>query len=144
MDLTIDKKYGFNINNLYAKVPNNEIRGCFALMLNRLIDKTVVNGDYLLKLLKINLLENNKLKVEEILNKLLVSLSFYDTKENFYHGYVLGIFSGFLTESYIVKSNREAGSGKFDVMIASFDRKIGYIFELKIAKEIWKMRLKEH
>ena len=101
-------------------------------MLNRLIDKTVVNGDYLLKLLKNNLLENNKGKVEEILNKLLVSLSFYDTKENFYHGYVLGIFSGFLSDSYVVKSNRESGSGRFDVMIASMDKKIGFIFELKI------------
>jgi len=130
--LTIDSKYGFNINNLYAKIPNNEIRSCFALMLNRLIDKTVVNGDYLLKLLKNNLLINNKEKVEEILNKLLVSLSFYDTKENFYHGYVLGIFSGFLSENYVVKSNRESGSGRFDVMIISSDRKFGYIFELKI------------
>ena len=48
----ISQKEAFDIYNLYAKMPNNEIKQAFGLMLNRLLDKTVVNGDYLIKQLK--------------------------------------------------------------------------------------------
>ena len=72
--------------------------------------------------------------MENNLNKMLESMSYMDSYENFYHGYMLGIFQGFLRGQYIVKSNREAGKGRFDVLIESVDRKVGYIFELKIAE----------
>ena len=60
-------------------------------------------------------------------------MSFYDSQENFYHGYMLGLFVGFLNRKYIVKSNREAGRGRFDIMIESVDRKLGIIVEFKVA-----------
>lgn len=131
--LTIDNNKVFNIYNAYAKIPNNEIKNAFAFMLNRLIDNTAENGSYMLKLLKGYITDNNKDGIEKILNTLLPSLSFYDTKENFYHGYMLGLFSLFILENANIKSNRESGCGRFDVMIETYDKKNGYIFEFKIA-----------
>ena len=75
-----------------------------------------------------------KEKVEKYINKLLPNISYYDTKENFYHGYMIGLFSGFLNERFIVKSNREAGIGRFDLSIESIDKKIGIIIEFKVAE----------
>lgn len=131
--LTIDNNKVFNIYNAYAKIPNNEIKNAFAFMLNRLIDNTAENGSYMLKLLKGYITDNNKDGIEKVLNTLLPSLSFYDTKENFYHGYMLGLFSLFILENANIKSNRESGCGRFDVMIETYDKKNGYIFEFKIA-----------
>ena len=48
---------------------------------------------------------------------------------------MLGLLVEFLNIDYIVKSNREAGKGRFDIMIESADRKNGIILEFKVAKE---------
>ncbi len=55
------------------------------------------------------------------------------TKENFYHGIMLGIL-GFKTDWY-VKSNREAGDGFSDIIIKIEDKGIGMIIELKYAED---------
>ena len=77
----------------------------------------------------------NKEKLEEVLNMALQSMSFMDEHENFYHGYMLGLFVNFLNREYIVKSNREAGEGRFDLMIEKVDRKLGIVLEFKLARE---------
>ena len=78
---------------------------------------------------------NDKNKIEENINKILPSMSFMDSSESFYHGYMLGIFSPLIDKNFILKSNREAGVGRYDLMIESSDRKIGVIIELKITKD---------
>jgi len=105
----------------------------FANMLNNFL----IEDNYLVNTLTYDFrnafLENDKNKIEAILNKIMLSVSFYDTKENFYHGYMLGLFTFFLNNSkYILKSNRESGSGRFDIMIETVDKKLGIIIELKI------------
>ena len=40
------------------------------------------------------------------------SLSYFDNHENFYHGFLVGLLQG-----YHIKSNREAGYGRFDLVI---------------------------
>ena len=39
-----------------------------------------------------------------------------NTAENFYHAFVLGMLVG-LKDSYYVKSNRESGYGRYDIML---------------------------
>ena len=64
--------------------------------------------------------------VNDILNDILSkSISYYDNKESFYHGFLIGLFHGFN-----IKSNREAGNGRFDVCIYP-----GTIFEKVILVE---------
>lgn len=63
------------------------------------------------------------------LNKILITtISFHDYKENFYHAFLAGIFTGLY---YKVKSNAENGEGRSDIVIK--DRSNGrlVIFEVK-------------
>ena len=56
-----------------------------------------------------------------------------DFSESFYHGYLIGLFSLFLNNNrFIVRSNRESGLGRFDIMIKDLKTKKGYIIELKV------------
>ncbi|GBU20151.1 hypothetical protein R80B4_00026 [Fibrobacteres bacterium R8-0-B4] len=70
------------------------------------------------------------------LSKLLAeSISFLDSAENFYHGFMAGALS--MLDGYIVKSNRESGDGRSDLVLYSangVDDK-AVIFELKSAEK---------
>lgn len=125
----------FGIITSKVYIPNNEIKGVInRVLLDELIDNPAITIT-LLREFSENILVNNKNKVEEILNKILPSISFMDETESFYHGYVLGLFSLFLSSNCILKSNREAGCGRFDIMIETADKKTGIIIELKIDKD---------
>ena len=52
-------------------------------------------------------------KVNVILNDILLkSISYYDNAESFYHGFLVGVL-----KDYELKSNREAGEGRFDICV---------------------------
>ena len=72
----------------------------------------------------------------EILSgQLFHTISFYDSAENFYHGFLAGILSQ--SENYLVKSNREAGNGRSDIMVKSPSlRGRSFVLELKISDTI--------
>ena len=80
--------------------------------------------------------DGNAEMMEEILNEQLFStISFYDSAENFYHGFLAGILSQ--SQNYIVKSNRESGNGRNDISVKSPSlRGRSFILELKVSKEI--------
>ena len=76
-------------------------------------------------------------KVEEFQQGLAVqlrrSISYMDSEEAFYHGFLLGLMTNLKT--YVVRSNREAGDGRYDICIRSHDVNIPpVILELKLAK----------
>ncbi|MDR1699931.1 MAG: PD-(D/E)XK nuclease domain-containing protein, partial [Lachnoclostridium sp.] len=81
------------------------------------------------------ILEKDTEKLMEELNiRLNNTISFYDTAENFYHGFLLGILSNI--DNYIVKSNRESGVGRSDIFLKSTGiEKKAAIFECKVLKE---------
>ena len=54
------------------------------------------------------------------------------TKENFYHGILLGIL-GYKNDWYL-KSNKESGNGYSDIFIKIEDKGIGIIIEIKYAE----------
>lgn len=52
--------------------------------------------------------------------------------ERFYHGFVLGMVVD-LADRYTVRSNRESGYGRYDVMIRPLDKQEkAFIFEFKV------------
>lgn len=60
------------------------------------------------------------------------SISYMDSKEAFYHGFLLGILGNM--KNYIVKSNREGGTGRLDIVVRSYDvTKAPVILELKVS-----------
>ena len=59
-----------------------------------------------------------------------------DTAENFYHAFVLGLLVG-LKDNYYVKSNRESGLGRYDIMLEPKDKKgNAFIIEFKLAEDM--------
>ena len=88
------------------------------------------------------LLNDNVRKMNTFMNKVaLNTFSSFDSgnkpseqaePERFYHGFVLGMVVS-LAGAYKVRSNRESGYGRYDVMIAPVDKtKKAYIFEFKV------------
>ncbi|MDR1699933.1 MAG: ATP-binding protein [Lachnoclostridium sp.] len=81
------------------------------------------------------IVEKDTAKIAEELNNRLVSIiSFYDSAENFYHGFLVGILSNI--KEYRVKSNRETGFGRSDIFMKRIGSDYGSaIFEIKTAKQ---------
>ncbi len=73
-------------------------------------------------------------KISGILNEqLFAAISFYDSAENFYHGFLAGILSQ--SEDYLVKSNRESGNGRSDLMVKSPSlRGRAFVLEIKVSE----------
>ena len=80
--------------------------------------------------------EGDAVRMGEILTvQLFHTISFYDSAENFYHGFLAGILSQ--SENYTVKSNRESGNGRSDIMVKSPSlRGRSFILELKVSGSI--------
>jgi hypothetical protein len=123
----------------YAKmmIPNREVRIIYrttvmqwfnenvrATSRNDLFD-AIINGD--------------SQKFEDILcDWLAETISYYDGKENYYHGFVSGLLVGFT--GYIVKSNRESGNGRPDILIlAKRRRQLAIIIEIKATDDYRKL-----
>ena len=80
--------------------------------------------------------DGNAQRMTDILNgQLFRTISFYDSAENFYHGFLTGILSQ--SENYLVKSNRESGNGRSDIMVKSPSlRGRSFIVEVKVSDSI--------
>ncbi|MCD7810297.1 MAG: ATP-binding protein [Ruminococcus sp.] len=62
------------------------------------------------------------------------TISYYDSKENYYHGFLSGLLIGF--KGYDVKSNRESGDGRPDLLVLERKRhKLAVILEIKVAEQ---------
>lgn len=80
--------------------------------------------------------EGDAARMGEILSgQLFRTIIFYDSAENFYHGFLAGILSQ--SEDYLVKSNRESGNGRSDIMVRSPSlRGKAFVLELKVSDSI--------
>lgn len=71
-----------------------------------------------------------------ITTQLMDTISFYDYREDYYHGFLAGLLKN--NGKYIVKSNRESGLGRYDLLLKT--RRIlkgsAIIIEFKIADNV--------
>ena len=134
------------IRGIYKVVlPNNEIKFLFEDMVDNWFSNKV-EGEDLRSILKD--LVNLKLEdFERKLKKLVIEMfSYFDvgenTAESFYHAFILGMLVG-LKDSYYVKSNRESGHGRYDIMLEPKEKESNsFIMEFKIAKEMEEKEVK--
>ena len=69
--------------------------------------------------------------VQKILCDILYdTISYFDNVESFYHGFMTGLLRG---AGFVIKSNRESGLGRPDIIIEDGKNKRALIFELKRA-----------
>ncbi|MFR2012299.1 MAG: AAA family ATPase [Christensenellales bacterium] len=120
---------GLLLNPWYhISITNFETLSMFANMFSGWFESSDARyNDFIKALLRGNIKEMNY-----YMNKVaLATFSYFDTgkrpseisePEKFYHGFVLGLIVE-LSDKYEVKSNRESGFGRYDVMIVPFDKK---------------------
>ena len=130
--LTINEKIGEDYEDVYSlRLPNREVREFFR---KKFID---VNFGESMFRKAMEGLKNLKFDIFQkyLQNILLKSTSFMDTKnEEFYHGLVLGMMF-YLDNHYYVKSNKESGLGRYDVVIEPKNKNNrGFILEFKVVK----------
>lgn len=127
-------------NRFRLAIPNMEIRNIFtAQIMDYFKENVPKNGDALKEFCEA-LKTGNAKSVEKILSEYLRrTVSIRDTfvkkpmKENFYHGFLLGIL-GF-GDSWSVSSNRESGDGYSDILVETDDGETGIVLELKCAED---------
>ena len=127
-------------NRFQLAIPNMEIRNIFTAQIMDFFKENVPkNGDALREFCEA-LKTGNAKSVEKILSEYLRrTVSIRDTfvkkpmKENFYHGFLLGIL-GF-GDSWSVSSNRESGDGYSDILVETDDGETGIVLELKYAED---------
>ncbi|MCM1064690.1 MAG: ATP-binding protein [Eubacterium sp.] len=119
---------------LQVKIPNTEVKTIYQNTILGWFRKRIEKQDF--RDLYRAMEDGNAEKMGEILNQQLFStISFYDSAENFYHGFLAGILSQ--SEDYLVRSNRESGSGRSDIMVKSPSlRGRSFILELKVSENI--------
>ena len=121
-----------------VKIPNFEIKALFQNIVRDWFRNKVIGNDLnsiLKDLITLNIEEFEekfKILVREMFSYMDVGRN---TAENFYHAFVLGMLVG-LKDSYYVNSNRESGTGRYDIMLEPKDKKENsFIMEFKVFKE---------
>ncbi len=115
-------------------IPNEEIRIIYKNTILNWFDSGVKSRD-LTKMYDAMLSGDAETFENELVDLLTESISFYDAYENFYHGFLLGSLVNM--KRYIIKSNRESGKGRSDIVIRyPNSRGAAVILELKVAKNI--------
>lgn len=118
-------------DKLLLKIPNEEIRNLFRKTVTKWFEESVAVIDR--SELFQAMWQGDEQKATEIISDLLFNtISYHDYKEDFYHAFVAGIFTG---GGYIVKSNREQGYGRTDIVVRDRSRKRVLIIEAKHADD---------
>ncbi|MCL2073583.1 MAG: ATP-binding protein [Marinilabiliaceae bacterium] len=114
-------------------IPNREVRYIYVTKIQDWFDEKVEVKDF--SLFFDALLNGNAQIVQDELNNLLGEcISYFDGKEDFYHGLIVGILNKL--QYYTVKSNRETGLGRCDITLKQTTRRHkAVIMELKWAKK---------
>lgn len=114
-------------------IPNKEVNILFKDIILGWFNKAHINEDFndmLVALIKGDI-ETFDIMFSNTVEK---TLSYFDVageSEKFYHAFVLGMLVA-LKDSHDVKSNRESGYGRYDVMVIPKDKsKLGLIIEFK-------------
>ena len=122
-----------------VKLPNNEIKDLFRSIIRDWFSNKVEGND--LRSILEDLITLRLEDFERKFKKLVIEMfSFFDvgenTAENFYHAFVLGMLVG-LKDKYFVKSNRESGYGRYDIMLEPKEKdKNSFIIEFKITENM--------
>lgn len=129
-----------------VKLPNNEIKDLFRSIIRDWFSNKVEGND--LRSILEDLITLRLEDFERKFKKLVIEMfSFFDvgenTAENFYHAFVLGMLVG-LKDKYFVKSNRESGYGRYDIMLEPKDKNgNSFIMEFKISENMEEKNLEK-
>ena len=135
---TVDKSFRERQIYLSMTIPNEEIIYIYETTIRewslQCIEKQDLSG--LVQALE----EGNCEMASDIITKQLMdTISFYDYKEDYYHGFIAGLLRH--NNRYITKSNRESGTGRYDLTLKTKRIRKGraIILEFKVTDNINKL-----
>ena len=115
-----DKVYdenGKQITDTYKLViPNKEVKTIYDNIFMKWFDEyqRVKRNTFINELINGNTID----AIDYLSDVLENSISYYDNYESFYHGFMIGFLKA---DGYEVKSNRESGKGRFDIMVIPYE-----------------------
>ncbi|WP_026889575.1 AAA family ATPase [Clostridium beijerinckii] len=119
---------------LELSIPNREVKYIFKSKILKWFQDKVKARD-LTRMYTAIINGEHQIFEDELSRLLIETISFNDAYENFYHGFVTGALANM--HDYIIKSNREGGTGRSDLFIKSVSlRGIAIVIEFKVAKNI--------
>ena len=120
-----------DVRYISLAIPNREVRYIYNSTIMSWFKEEVKTKN--LTFLYQALLEGDAQAFQKELSALLIhSISYMDGREEFYHGFLLGILENL--KDYLVQSNREGGLGRYDIAVRNLDvTKTPVILELKIS-----------
>ena len=113
-------------------IPNAEIKEIFETTVIQLVSMTARKNGTVMLLFEA-VWNGDSVNLTKEMNVLLCAntISYHDYKEDFYHAFLAGIFTG---AGYMVDSNKEHGEGRSDVVIYDSINARVAIFEAKYTK----------
>lgn len=122
---------------LTMAIPNEEVLYIYENTIQEWLKVKVKKSDFTEMYSAI--LEGDTQTMESCLKKQLrESISFMDSAENFYHGFLLGLLGGL--EGYEKLSNRESGEGRYDIVLKPYDEQYpAIILEIKKVQRFTEM-----
>ena len=114
-----------------VRIPNREVRMIYKDKFAEWFRESIAAFD--IRELYRMMEQGNTERMEEILTDcFLSSMSYFDTQEAFYHGVMLALMQ--LNREYLCRSNRESGSGRFDMVCRQQARwKLAFVLEFKVS-----------
>ena len=116
------------------RIPNREVRQIYMQqVLSWFRERTQADTEKLTGLYAAFEKGDTSAITEYLNDQLLDTVSFYDARESFYHGFLLALLS--TCANWRVSSNAETGKGRSDIIVERKDRKIGFVVEVKEVKD---------
>ena len=112
------------------KIPNKEIKEIFETTVKKWFEDNAKTIDRK-ELFDAVWTGNADILTKEIGTLLRMTISYHDYREDFYHAFLAGIFTG---AGYIVESNKEHGEGRSDVVVYDSVSGKAAVFEAKYSK----------
>ena len=114
------------------RIPNKEIREIYETTIQKWFDDSAVLWDRKPLFDAVWNGDSEQLTLE--MSRLLrMTISYHDYREDFYHAFLAGIFSG---AGYVVESNKEHGEGRSDVIVRDSRGGRVVVFEAKYAGSV--------
>ena len=136
LKMTAERFEGRN-QYLMLKIPNEEVAYIYSNTIKEWFDREIKTFD--LPELHKAVISGDEQGIQKKLKSYLQrSISYYDNKEAFYHGIMVGLLG--TAPGYRIQSNRESGDGRPDIVLAPLDEEEPVIIlELKCCKKYTEM-----
>lgn len=135
----ITAEYNDQGTTCQLKIPNMEVRNLY----RQIIEQWLSNGkgvDWYNEFLQALLTGDTETFGDYLHDIMLQTISYYDIAhqpEAFYQGLMIGLTASLDKNHYQLKSNKESGNGRYDIMMIPRDlQQLGIVIELKSVKPV--------